>query len=549
MSIQSGLRRLVPIVAAACLALGTAALAADTPNASGAPVGSTAPGFAARSLEGRPLGPADFGGKVLVLNFWATWCPPCREETADLIKAFGQLHAADVAFLGVDTTETAPVVKTFLSVKGVPYQTVLAGPDAYNRFGIAYIPTTVVVDAHGIVRARWVGGVSPDRLRSYIDSARAGHDALFLSEEQRKIDALLDPKQFTFAGDSATVTAALTLAKQKLDEASAYTDQLDASQTPLYDDERTSFEEGNLELAAANAMESQAQTPAEHLAVQRLRGKAYGQLNRWADAANLYRTALATSVGDPALSGALVRAYYRLHDYDAMAASARAWVKLAPNDADANEELGLAEQRGRHYAAAVAPYRTSLATLMADARSKPIGKDGEAVASVADESLDLADVYVSLGDAAGARRTFAQAQKYAHQIPARSRFASLIARTDDRTVEGMAAVTLAHAHGTTLSLVHWTGADLPGSLKTTYKYRLIVVAPANHNVTLATRGVRPGWVASFCADGLCSPKTVSFMVPPSGVKTYEFQLVPPTVGADPGRVAVGATSAKWAAIP
>jgi hypothetical protein len=86
-------------------------------------------------------------------------------------------------------------------------------------------------------------------------------------------------------------------------------------------------------------------------------------------------------------------------------------------------------------------------------------------------------------------------------------------------------------------------------LKTTYKYRLIVVAPANHNVTLATRGVRPGWVASFCADGLCSPKTVSFMVPPSGVKTYEFQLVPPTVGADPGRVAVGATSAKWAAIP
>jgi tetratricopeptide (TPR) repeat protein len=282
---------------------------------------------------------------------------------------------------------------------------------------------------------------------------------------------------------------------------------------------------------------------------EQLRGKAFGELNRWADAAGVYRAALVEKPGDVDLTGALVSAYYRLHDYNAMAATARAWLALAPHDADAFEELALAEQRSRHFAGAVGPYQKSLALLIADAHKTPIGKDGEAVARVADESLDLADVFVSLGDAAGARSTFEQAQRYARMIPPKSPFAPLRQRTDDRMVEGMTAVTLEHARGTTLSLLRWTGADLPGSLKTTYKYRLIVVAQANHNVTLATRGVRPGWVASFCADGLCSPKTVSFVVPPAGVKTYEFQLVPPSAGADPGRVAVGSAAANWASIP
>ena len=51
-------------------------------------------------------------GKITVLNFWATWCPPCRAETPDLIHAFGRLASADVAFLAVDTTETAPIVRS-----------------------------------------------------------------------------------------------------------------------------------------------------------------------------------------------------------------------------------------------------------------------------------------------------------------------------------------------------------------------------------------------------------------------------------------------------
>jgi hypothetical protein len=156
-------------------------------------------------------------------------------------------------------------------------------------------------------------------------------------------------------------------------------------------------------------------------------------------------------------------------------------------------------------------------------------------------------VYVSLGDQAGAKRTFDRAVHYAAMISPKSQYADLRERVPDRVAEGMAALGIAHG-ATTLALSKWTGADLPGSLKSTYKYRLIVVAPAKKGVTLTADGVRKGWVASFCADGLCSPRTVSFVVPQAGVKTYEFQLVPPDAGARPGAVSVSAGSVK-AAVP
>jgi hypothetical protein len=75
-------------------------------------------------------------------------------------------------------------------------------------------------------------------------------------------------------------------------------------------------------------------------------------------------------------------------------------------------------------------------------------------------------------------------------------------------------------------------------LASTLKYRLIVAAPSEETVTLRAQGLRPDWIASFCADGLCSPQTVSFKSPPTGVKTYEFQLVPPHDGDRPGKIAI-----------
>ena len=81
------------------------------------------------------------------------------------------------------------------------------------------------------------------------------------------------------------------------------------------------------------------------------------------------------------------------------------------------------------------------------AHGQPIGAKGETVADVADESLDLANVYVALGDAANAQRTFDQAQRYAALIPSGSSLATMKQRVRERTLEGMSGVALARGSG------------------------------------------------------------------------------------------------------
>jgi hypothetical protein len=171
------------------------------------------------------------------------------------------------------------------------------------------------------------------------------------------------------------------------------------------------------------------------------------------------------------------------------------------------------------------------------------------VADVADTSLDLADVYVALGDAANTHAAFAQANAYGDRLSARQ-FANLKRNVKERTQEGLIAVALAGGNGKpVLAVAPWSGPDLPGSITSTLKYRLIVAAAGDSDVTLNAHGLRPDWVASFCADGLCSPQTVSFRAPASGVKTYEFQLVPPQAGARPGNVTISAVGGATVSVP
>jgi thiol-disulfide isomerase/thioredoxin len=527
--------------ALALLAL-IAALGA-APNSGSAPVGSAAPPIHATTLAGTPLATAATTGKVTILNFWATWCPPCRAEAADLNAAYRKLHAPDVAFLGIDTTETAPIVKTFLSAKGVPYPTVLAGPDVYNAYGIAYIPTTIVLDAPGIVRARWVGGIEPAQLAGYIAAARAGRSAIFVSPVQARIDALLDPARYAFGGTPAQRNAALAAMQRAIARADATEDREQQS----VDDERTQREEGTLRIAAGTALRDAATTPAQRAAGLALLGQGQGDHNRWADAAQTDRTALALVPNNPALVAALSRAYYRLHDYPDMIAQAKRYTALKPDDGDGWSDLGLAYQRTREFAAGVPAYVRSLALLRADAAHAPTQ---DAIADVADTSLDLANVYVSLGDAADTRATFAQANAYGDRLDPKGRYNNLKRNVKERTQEGLIAVALAGGNGKpVLSVAPWSGPDLPGSLASTLKYRLIVASAGDAAVTLHAAGLLRDWVGSFCADGLCSPQQVSFRAPASGVKTYEFQLVPPAPGARPGTVTISAAGGNTVAIP
>jgi cytochrome c biogenesis protein CcmG/thiol:disulfide interchange protein DsbE len=527
-------------IAACVLFLATLGAA---PAPSGAGLGAPAPALPLRSLDGAPLRSARPLGKVTVLNFWATWCPPCRAETPDLVAAYHALHAAGVNFLGIDTTETAPIVKTFLSAKGVPYPSALAGPDVYNAYGIAYIPTTIVLDAHGIVRARWVGGVKPAQLARYVADARAGRSSSYVSPDQAQIDTLLAPQHFHFDGSAAQRDAAVAAAQRAIARSNVLAQGGGAS----VDFERTQRAQGTLLGAAGTAVREHASTVAQDVAGLGLIAQGAGDLNRWDDAARADRDALAITPDAPPLVAALARAYYRLHDYAPMIAQAQRFTHLKPTDGDGWADLGLAYQRARRFREAAPEYEKALTLLQADARKTP---SQDALADVADTALDAANVYVSLGDHVGARRQFATANAFGDRLSPNGEYATLKRNVRERTQEGLVAVALAGGSGKpVVSVVPWTGPDLPGSLASTLKYRLIVAAPADLTVTLNARGLRPEWVASFCADGLCSPQTVSFKSPPTGVKTYEFQLIPPHDGDQPGNVGIAVGGGAAVAVP
>src|SRR5580704_18900750 len=143
-----------------------------------------APEVTFKDLDGKDVTLASLKGKVVVVNFWATWCDPCREEIPWLIE-FQQKYA-DKGFtlLGVAMDEEGkPVVQPFVqttpfNVNGHPttmnYPIVLGNDDIASKFGgLLGLPTSIVVSRDGKVEKRYIGSVSKDALEKDIQSLLA----------------------------------------------------------------------------------------------------------------------------------------------------------------------------------------------------------------------------------------------------------------------------------------------------------------------------------------------------------------------------------------
>ena len=121
------------------------------------PVGSRAPAFATRTVGGKPLSLRSLRGKVVLLDFWATWCGPCRMATPtlqSLHRKFGR-RGLEVVGLSIDDPRTLAQVKPFIKQAGVTY-TMSAVPQANGKAARAYhangIPSQDLIDQNGIVR-------------------------------------------------------------------------------------------------------------------------------------------------------------------------------------------------------------------------------------------------------------------------------------------------------------------------------------------------------------------------------------------------------------
>ena len=130
----------------------------------------TAPDFTVYTLSGEAARLSDYAGKPVVINFWATWCPPCRQELPGFENAWQQ-YGDDVVFLMVECGgESVDEVESFIADGGYTFPVYVdsdgSGAAAY---GINAIPVTALVDAEGKVFAYQVGAVEEDSLRGAID--------------------------------------------------------------------------------------------------------------------------------------------------------------------------------------------------------------------------------------------------------------------------------------------------------------------------------------------------------------------------------------------
>ncbi|KAA0895215.1 TlpA disulfide reductase family protein [Oryzomonas rubra] len=134
---------------------------------------SPAPAITVNSLNGKPLNLSDLKGKVVVLNFWATWCPPCREEIPSMMKLNSAMAGKPFQMVAVSIDEGGqPAIESFFKTSGfsLPAYT---DPDnrAAKAYGITGVPETFVIDKNGILLKKVIGPMawdSPDVL-SYLE--------------------------------------------------------------------------------------------------------------------------------------------------------------------------------------------------------------------------------------------------------------------------------------------------------------------------------------------------------------------------------------------
>jgi len=146
-------------------------------------VGTRASDFTLALFDGGTVRLSGFGGKAVVLNFWASWCVPCREEAPLLEAAWRALKDRDVVFLGVNIQDTEDAARAFVREFRVTYPN---GRDVAGKIAIDYgvwgIPETFFIDRHGRITAKVIGPLGAETL---VARAREALQGVVGAEERR----------------------------------------------------------------------------------------------------------------------------------------------------------------------------------------------------------------------------------------------------------------------------------------------------------------------------------------------------------------------------
>jgi cytochrome c biogenesis protein CcmG, thiol:disulfide interchange protein DsbE len=132
-------------------------------------VGSAMKDFSLKNLSGEQVNISGFKGKPIVLNFWATWCPPCKEEMP-LLEQTAKANTGNLLVIGVDYAEEKSVVEQFILDRKITFPILLdQGGIVSEMYFVKNYPMTFFIDRDGVLRAQHLGQLSNELLTRYLE--------------------------------------------------------------------------------------------------------------------------------------------------------------------------------------------------------------------------------------------------------------------------------------------------------------------------------------------------------------------------------------------
>ncbi len=133
----------------------------------------SAAAFSLKNLNGDDWNFSERRGRVVVINYWATWCPPCRVETPGLVSVANEYKERGVEMVGVSMDENTADIPPFVEKYKIPYQILLPGDDPNVGAGGMALPTTFLYDKNGNLAKKYTGMILESTLKSDIESLLA----------------------------------------------------------------------------------------------------------------------------------------------------------------------------------------------------------------------------------------------------------------------------------------------------------------------------------------------------------------------------------------
>lgn len=144
----------------------------ESPVPLGVSTGNKTPELSGEDVNGKLIKLSQYQGKVVLIDFWATWCPPCVAEIPREVELVRQFQGRPFVVLGVSRDESKQKLKEFLAREQLPWANIQdASGNIADQWGINGLPTFILIDSFGVIRNRWVGGGQFHEIRNAIEQA------------------------------------------------------------------------------------------------------------------------------------------------------------------------------------------------------------------------------------------------------------------------------------------------------------------------------------------------------------------------------------------